>query len=197
MASNVTFNRIPLKLGKLSIGIGSYSADEIDVWHTSNFTSIRIGNYTSIGRGLKLIATGGHSTKLISTYGFASFDGRKSGREAVFNLGDISIGNDVWIGDDVTIMGGVQVQDGVIIGTKSLVTKDLDAFGVYGGVPAKLLKYRFSLRIIRELKKIKWWDLPPELLKRNINIFYEKNIPSAVAKLSSLRRDYDRSLRKN
>ncbi len=52
------------------------------------------------------------------------------------------IGNDVWIGGRVIILPGKKIGNGVIIAAGSVVTKDLEDFGIYGGNPAKLIKYR-------------------------------------------------------
>jgi len=52
------------------------------------------------------------------------------------------LGNDIWIGCNVTILPGVTVGDGVVIGAGSVVTKDLDAYCIYAGVPAKKIGER-------------------------------------------------------
>jgi hypothetical protein len=72
----------------------------------------------------------------------------------------VVIGNDCFIGEDVKIMANVTVNDGVIIGERSLVTsgKVLEPFGIYAGVPAKLIGYRYSPEIINELMRLQWWN---------------------------------------
>lgn len=74
------------------------------------------------------------------------------------------IGNDVYIGCDVTIMDGITVGDGAVIGAGSIVTKDVPAYAVVGGAPAKIIRYRFNRRIIKELLRLRWWDLPDEVI---------------------------------
>ena len=54
----------------------------------------------------------------------------------------ITIGNDVYIGYGVTILGGVRIGDGAIIAAGSVVTKDVEPHAIYGGVPAKFMKYK-------------------------------------------------------
>ena len=68
------------------------------------------------------------------------------------------IGNDVWIGTDVMIKGGVSIGDGAIIGMGSVVTKDVPAYAVVAGCPAKILRFRFSEEEREQLLKIRWWD---------------------------------------
>ena len=84
---------------------------------------------------------------------------------------DVSIGNDVWIGGDVTIMNGVQVSNGRVIGTKALVTEDCEPYGVYGGVSARLIRYRFSEEVLSELEQIAWWDWDQQRIARNAAFF--------------------------
>jgi len=75
------------------------------------------------------------------------------------------IGNDVWIGLNAVIKDGVTVGDGAIVATGAVVTKDVPPYAIVGGVPAKVIRYRFSPEIIQALLELKWWDLPVEKLK--------------------------------
>lgn len=84
------------------------------------------------------------------------------------NKGDIIIGNDVWIGYEAVIMAGVTIGDGAVIGSRAVVTKDVPAYTVVGGVPAKPIKKRFSEETVSLLLESKWWDWPREKIKRNI-----------------------------
>lgn len=80
------------------------------------------------------------------------------------NKSKIIIGNDVWIGREAKIMRGVKIGNGAVIGAGAVVTKDVLPYSVVGGIPAKRLKYRFSLDIIDELEKIRWWEYGPEIM---------------------------------
>lgn len=86
------------------------------------------------------------------------------------NKGDIIIGNDVWIGYEAVVMAGVTVGDGAIIGTRAVVTKDVPPYTIVGGVPAKVIRKRFSDETIFELLKIKWWDWSVEKIAKNIGV---------------------------
>jgi len=77
----------------------------------------------------------------------------------------IIIGNDVWIGCRVFIRDGVKIGHGAIIGAGAVVVSDVPAYAVVGGVPAKIIRYRFSPDIIRSLIDIEWWNWSDERLR--------------------------------
>ncbi len=74
----------------------------------------------------------------------------------------VTIGNDVWTGHNVTILPGVTVGDGAVIGAGAVVTKHVLPYSIVGGVPARLIGWRYAGRgeIIRRLLAVKWWNLP-------------------------------------
>lgn len=75
------------------------------------------------------------------------------------------IGNDVWIGTGAVIMRGVTIGDGAAIASGAVVTKDVPPYAIVGGVPAKILGYRFDDNLIERLLKIKWWQYGPDVVK--------------------------------
>ena len=83
----------------------------------------------------------------------------------------VLIGNDVWVGANSVIMPGVKVGDGAVIGANAVVTKDVPPYAIVGGVPAKIIKYRFSDEIILKLIELKWWNLDTAIIKDNIEVF--------------------------
>jgi acetyltransferase-like isoleucine patch superfamily enzyme len=93
----------------------------------------------------------------------------------------VDIGHDVWIGSHVMIMGGITVGNGAIIGAGSVVTKDVPPYAIVGGVPAKLIRYRFNERQIHFLQKFEWWNKDISWLREHyrdlhdINEFMKKN----------------------
>ena len=85
------------------------------------------------------------------------------------------IGNDVWIGSGVTINRKVHIGNGAILASGAVVTKDVPDYAIVGGVPAKIIKYRFPQETIQRLLKIAWWDWREDILKENRHLF-EKEI---------------------
>lgn len=93
---------------------------------------------------------------------------------------NIIIGNDVWIGSHVLILGGVKIGDGAVLAAGSVVTKDVEPYSIVGGVPAKIIKYRFSKDVIDYLLARKWWLSSFEDIKKNyhqINEIINNPIP--------------------
>jgi virginiamycin A acetyltransferase len=132
---------------------------------------INIGNFCSIARGTN-IQEHNHDSDCITTY-FIKYRVFKDvyGSDIV-SKGAIMIGNDVWIGTGTTILTGVTIGDGAIIAANSVITKDVPAYAIVGGTPAKVLKYRFSEEIITKLLKIEWWNWDLEKIKKNKDLFY-------------------------
>lgn len=74
------------------------------------------------------------------------------------------IGNDVWIGQNAIVLNGVKIGDGAIVAAGAVVTKDVDPYSIVGGVPAKIIKKRFSEHVTIKLLELKWWDYGPDIL---------------------------------
>lgn len=78
------------------------------------------------------------------------------------------IGNDVWIGYNAIILSGVKIGDGAIVATGAVVTKDVKPYEIVGGIPAKVIRKRFSDEVIIKLQKMKWWNWSVDKIKRNL-----------------------------
>lgn len=76
----------------------------------------------------------------------------------------VTLGNDIWMGHNANVLGGVTIGDGAVIGAGAVVTRNVPPYAIVGGVPAKIIRYRFSKPIIKRLLAVKWWDLPFESL---------------------------------
>ena len=86
------------------------------------------------------------------------------------------IGNDVWIGMNAMIKPGIKINNGAVVGMGAVVTKDVPAYTIVAGNPARIIKTRFNDDIINRLEKSKWWELD---LKKISNISHLINDPIA------------------
>lgn len=143
---------------------------------------LHLGNYISIGLGVKIFLSGNHNTNRVTTYLNPYLSEDTSG---MLSNGDVWIGNDVWIGDDVTIMSGVKIGDGAVIATGSIVTKNVPAYTIVGGTPAKTLKKRFSKDIIDRLKAVKWWSLPEEVILQHQHLIWSENVEEFLEEIET------------
>src|SRR5690606_22052331 len=84
--------------------------------------------------------------------------------------GDTIIGNDVWIGSEAIIMPGVTIGDGAVIGTRALVTRDVEPYAIVGGNPARTIRKRFCDEEIVMLLEMRWWDWPTPLLSEAMKL---------------------------
>ena len=140
-----------------------------------NHDRLIIGKFCSIACGAKFIFNcANHTLKSLSTYTFPLFfeewDLPKTEVATAWdNKGDIVIGNDVWIGYDAVIMAGVHIGDGAIIGTRAVVTKDVEPYSIVGGVPAKEIRKRFAPDVVAKLLELEWWNWPIEKIKNSID----------------------------
>lgn len=156
----------PFSIIKNSI-IGAYSY----ISYSCKINNAIIGKYCSIAQNVKM-GLGSHPTNFISSNPiFYSPNNplKENWIKKVSNYKEYSkviIGNDVWIGTNVTILDGVKIGDGAIIGAHSLVTKNVAAYSIVGGVPAREIRKRFDKEIIEKLMELKWWDTPPKKLQQ-------------------------------
>ena len=83
------------------------------------------------------------------------------------------IGNDVWTGRNATILAGVRIGNGAVIGAGAVVTKDVPPYAIVGGVPAKIIKYRFSPEQIEAMEQIQWWNWDDQTIADRFDDFLD------------------------
>jgi len=141
---------------KVSMGKFSYVAER------SYLQRVHIGRFCSIGPYL-MSGFGEHPTDFISTNPvfFSTFKQcgvSFSDRNYFDELEDIHIGHDVWIGARAFIRNGVKIGNGAIIAAGAVVVKDVPDYAIVGGVPAKIIRYRFPKQVIEQLLELQWWN---------------------------------------
>ncbi len=174
-----------------SVGLGTYIGDG------SYISNAKVGRFCSIAENVR-IAIGNHPTSVFVTtfpsfyyntesqIGF-TFHKDKPIYEGLSNYPDedkkyqVVIGNDVWIGCNSIILGGVKIGDGAIVGAGAVVTRDVAPYSIVAGVPAKVIKYRFTDEQIEFLESLKWWEWPLEKIQNNYLLF--SNIDDFIKKI--------------
>lgn len=185
--------------GLSSIGAFSYCSDGL-------VNATHIGRYCSIARSVN-IGQFDHPTDWLSTHPFQyqrTFKistGSRFFNKAIYDSScpeehlqkiarklsstTTSIGNDVWVGHGVIVISGVNIGDGAIIAAGAVVTKDVPPFAIVGGVPAKIIKYRFDVSTVAQLQELKWWEYATWQLY-GVNF---ADIQAAISGVSKLRSD--------
>lgn len=138
-----------------------------------------VGNFTAIGKD-SILGFGRHPLNYISTNSIFYKKNRMRNdwitpNDFKTNL-PINVGNDVWIGREAKVMDGVTIGDGAVVATGSIVTKDVPPYAIVGGVPAKVIKYRFDELTIKKLLKLKWWDFTDEEITKYKDFFKMKDV---------------------
>lgn len=157
------------------IGVNSYISGEVNIADKNGTT---IGKFCSVADGV-CIGTTYHPIDRISTHPFTYY--RDENREfgEIVTPADkvrpykvtqpVTIGNDVWIGRNAIIMDGVTIGTGAVVGCQSVVTKDVPPYAIVAGVPARILRYRFSPEMIERLLESQWWDYPTDFIVNNLD----------------------------
>ena len=134
---------------------------------------LTIGNFVSIAPGATFLLGMNHQINTITTYPLYSRFIEYDKKDSTSN-GEIIVEDEVWIGTNALILSGLTIGKGAIIAAGSIVTKDVPPYSIYGGNPAKLIKYRFSEDIIQELLSFNLMDISIEKIKKNIDLFYSE-----------------------
>lgn len=166
----------------MSYGKYTYGSPKI-LWNNKD-AKLTVGNFCSIAANVNIYLGGNHRIDWVTTYPFGHIHKNKfnnfDGVGHPSTRGDVIIGNDVWIGSDVTIMSGVTIGDGAVIANNSHVVKDVEAYSLVGGNPAKLIKYRFASEQIEQLLKIKWWYWDDDKINKFTTLLCDNDIDNFI-----------------
>ena len=173
-------------LSNVFLGKFSYIAQN------SQLNLTKLGKFCSIGPYL-ICGYGEHPTNFISTNPifFSTYKqcGVTFASKSFFQeLKEITIGHDVWIGARVFIKDGIKIGNGAVIAAGAVVVKDVPDYAIVGGIPAKIIRFRFSEEIIQELLNIQWWNWSEEKLQAAQKFFIQKDMTHFIewAKIQSI-----------
>ena len=165
-----------------NVNIGDYSY----IGPNSSIRNTTIGSYCSIGEnftsGLAIHPVNGLSTSPLFYSTKKQLGVTLVKEDLVEEYKPVTIGNDVFVGANVMILSGVNIGDGAIIAAGAVVTKDVPSYAVVGGVPARIIKYRFSKEQIEKLNRIAWWNWGSEKHGEIVEFF--NNVNGFIAKYS-------------
>lgn len=147
----------------------------------SNLPRALIGRYTSIGPNVEVVTSTHPSRNFVSTHpafysllrqaGFTYAASQRFEEERLIDGHTVHIGSDVWIGSRAILVGGIDIGHGAIIAAGAVVTRNVPPYSIVGGVPAKLLRSRFSPSQVEQLLRIGWWNWDPIKLKQKAHLF--------------------------
>lgn len=150
-----------------SMGYGSYIGHNCEMSaHIGRFTSI--AGYVHNAGGIHPYAPP-YATTCPMFFSTRCQNGQTFANRMMFDeIRKITeIGNDCWIGENVFFTGGIKIEDGAIVLAGAVVTKDVPPYAIVGGVPARILKYRYDNETIDFLLNLQWWNKDIEWLRRN------------------------------
>ncbi len=156
-----------------AVSVGKSSYGELCVVAFNNKSKVCIGNYVSIAQEVVFILDADHCTNTITTYPHKVKTLRLQLFEAS-SKGDIIVQDDVWIGYGSTILSGVTIGQGAVIAAGSVVSRDVPPYAIVGGVPAKVIKYRFEEPIREKLLKIDFSKLDEDMIREHIDELYQE-----------------------
>lgn len=164
--------------------VGAHSYVAANSW----LTNADVGKFCSIGNNVSVgLAT--HTLEYISSSPIFTLRRNATGvswisediAESTDDFPRTTIEADAWIGSNSIIKSGITIGVGAVIGAGAIVTKDVEPYAVVGGVPARLIRYRFDEPTRQALLKSRWWELPDDVLRSKLKAFQSPALPDNIA----------------
>lgn len=157
------------------VKVGRYTYGKINLysWGTQD-EKLEIGDFCSIAKGVSFILGGMHNLDTLTTFPIKKKIMEQI-QEETFSKGPIIVEDDVWIGTNATILSGVVIGRGTVVAAGSVVTRSTEPYSIVGGVPARLIRYRFDEDIISKMDVLNFKKLDAQIMKENVNTFYSND----------------------
>ncbi len=172
-------------MAESTLGDYSYVVNDSDMIYTTVGKFCSIASHVRINPGDHPMhrASQSHFTYRASAY----FEGEEDEPE-FFNWRrsrPVSIGHDVWIGHGAVVLAGRSIGDGAVIAAGAVVTKDVPAYAVVAGIPARIVKFRFDHEVIQRLQELCWWDWSHAQLRAALPDFRNLSVPDFLDRYSA------------
>ena len=162
----------PMNIFKLEdVTVGNYSYGGINAQVYGKDAHLSIGHCCSVALGVVFILSADHNIHTLSTF---PFKGKALGTELneATSKGDITVLDDVWIGQNAIILSGVTIGQGAVVAAGAVVTSDVPPYAIVGGVPAKVIKYRFEQPVVNFLQTLDYGALTREMIMSHTEELY-------------------------
>jgi acetyltransferase-like isoleucine patch superfamily enzyme len=187
-------NETRIHLAKLAraygFSIGAYSYGRPKVRFPESGRRLTIGRYCSIADKVEILLGGDHRLNWVSTYPFAAMRGlfpdARAPEDYHASRGDVVIGHDVWLGSGCMILSGVTIGPGAVVAARAVVTRDVPAYAVVAGNPARVVRHRFDEAAVAALLAAAWWDLPHAAVTRLVPLLQSGDVASLIAALDAV-----------
>jgi acetyltransferase-like isoleucine patch superfamily enzyme len=174
--------------GYLTVGRRTYGRPAVH-YYRGDRARVKIGSFTSIASDVEILPGGNHHPEWVTTYPIrieyglpgALDDGQPASK------GDVQIGNDVWIGRGAKILSGVTIGDGAVVAAYTVVVHDVEPYEMVGGVPARLIRRRFSTAQVEALLRIGWWNWTDDEIIENVSLLCSKRIDAFIERFDPVR----------
>ncbi len=151
----------------VTVGRYTYGVTRNIFVRASALAPCSIGAFCAIGPEVLIYGQAEHPLDSPSSYPFRSQYFMAEAKPAqALTRGPVRIGNDVWIGSRAIILSGVSIGDGAVIGAGAVVARDIPAYAIAVGNPARVLRLRFAPDVVARLLEIRWWEWPNEKIRR-------------------------------
>lgn len=173
--------RKAVRKGQAEVGEHSYGAPKLRFANSGH--KLTIGRYCSFAGGVEVMLGGNHHMDWVTTYPFTHSNRwpELPAMDCAASNGDVHIGHDVWVASQAAILSGVTIGNGAVIARNAVVTKDVPAYAIVGGNPARVIRKRFDDATIAELEAIAWWDWPREKIVRFVPLLMSDDLTAFIA----------------
>jgi chloramphenicol O-acetyltransferase type B len=176
-------NKFRKKYPHYELGAGTYGLPHV---HAADGIALRIGSYCSIASGVQIFLGNHHRMDWVSSYPFpAFFEEARNIPDFETSRGNVTIGSDVWLCENCVILSGITIGHGAVVGTGSVVTRDVEPYAVVAGNPARTIRYRFDTMTRQSLVDTAWWNWPESEIRSIVRLLCSDQVDQLLSYAST------------